>query len=212
MLGAPSTGSGWLTYRFDEHSRSPVLLFAYPRALPRGISYIAREVKIECGSLTDQKPTGRHRIQAFVADVALGAFTDFGADVVALELERSFWEKATILHAEYHRPEDKPMRDRYARHYSDFAALWMNPAAFPARERFDLLERVRIHKSMFFSSSWTNFSTAKPGTLRLSPPEHRIKELRIDYEAMRQMFLGVAVPFDAVLDALRDAEATLNRL
>jgi hypothetical protein len=201
-----------LTYRFDESSRSPILLFAYPRALPRGIAYIAREVRIECGSLTDQKPIGHHQIQAFVADVAPGAFTDFGADVVALELERTFWEKATILHAEFHRPPDKPIRDRYARHYSDFAALWTHPAAFSARTRLDLLERVRIHKSMFFSSSWASFSTAKPGTFRLHPPEHRIKELRADYEAMQQMFLGVAISFDDILEILRGAETTLNRL
>jgi hypothetical protein len=179
--------------------------------LPRGIAYIAREVKIEFGSLTDQRPTGRHPIQALVADVARGAFADFQAEVVALELERTFWEKATILHAEFHRPADKPMRDRYARHYSDFAALWRHPAAVPARTRLDLLERVRIHKSRFFSSSWTSFSTAIPGTLRLCPPEHRVKELRSDYEAMRQMFLGDFVQFDAILESLRDAEATLNR-
>ena len=101
VLGAPAGRDGWLTYRFDEAGRSPVLFFAYPGALPRGVAYIAREVKIEFGSLTDQRPTGRHPIQAFVAELAPGAFTDFRAEVVALELERTFWEKATILHAEF---------------------------------------------------------------------------------------------------------------
>jgi hypothetical protein len=81
----------------------------------------------------------------------------------------------------------------------------------PARARLDLLERVRIHKSRFFSSSWTNFSTAKPGSLRLCPPEHRVTEIRADYESMRQMFLGDPIAFDAILESLRDAEAALNR-
>ena len=48
------------------------------------------------------------------AYLAPGAFTDFRAEVVALELERTFWEKATILHAEFHRPADRQMRDRHA--------------------------------------------------------------------------------------------------
>jgi len=55
---------------------------------------------MEFGSLTDQRPTGSHPIQAFVGDLVPGAFTDCRTSVVALELERTFWEKVTILHAE----------------------------------------------------------------------------------------------------------------
>ncbi len=58
VLGAPGDHAHWLTYRFDKAVRSPVLFFTYPGALPRGVTYIAREVKIEFGSLTDQRPMG----------------------------------------------------------------------------------------------------------------------------------------------------------
>ena len=211
VLGAPAGRDEWLTYRFDEAGRSPVLFFTYPGALPRGVAYIAREVKIEFGSLTDQRPVGRHPIQAFVTELAPGAFTDFGADVVALELERTFWEKATILHSEFHRPANRQMKDRHARHYADFAALWQHAPAQAARSRLDLLERVRLHKSRFFSSSWANYATAVPGSLRLVPPAARIDALRADYEAMQQMFLGERMPFETVLAILERAEATLNR-
>ena len=40
-----------------------------------------------------------------------------------LSAERTFWEKATILHAEFYRPADKPMPDRFSRHYADFHEL-----------------------------------------------------------------------------------------
>ncbi len=210
-LGAPAGRDTWLTYRFDEAGRSPVLYFEYPGALPRGVAYIAREVKIEFGSLTDQRPVGRHPIRAFVADLAPGAFTDFDADVVALELERTFWEKATILHAEFHRPADRQIKDRHARHYADFAALWRHELAKDARRRLDLLDRVRVHKSRFFSSSWASYALAVPGTFRLVPPAHRIDALRTDYDAMRQMFLNEPTPFDQVLAILREAETELNR-
>jgi len=211
VLGRPPDQAAWLSYKFDETGQSPVLLFAYPRALPRGVPYIAREVKIEFGSLTDQRPIGRHSIKAFVDELAAGAFTDLGAQVVALELERTFWEKATILHADFHRPTDRPMRDRHARHYADFAALWKHEPAKAARSRLDLLERVRLHKSRFFSSSWAHYATAVPGTLRLVPPAHRIEGLRTDYEAMRQMFLNDPLPFEEVLAILNEAETALNR-
>lgn len=209
-LGNPPGRDGWLAYRFNAESRSPELHFAYPESLPRGVSYIAREVKMEFGSLTDQRPAGTHGIRALVGGLAPDAFSDFGAEVVALEIERTFWEKATILHAEYHRPEDRPLKDRHARHYADFAALWKHPAARNAPGHLDLLERVRVHKARYFSSSWARYDMARPGTLRIVPPPSRIKALRSDYEAMRQMFIGDPPPFDEILDTLREAEDGLN--
>jgi hypothetical protein len=39
-----------------------------------------------------------------MADVFPVAFLDWHCEVVVLDVKRSFWEKATILHTEYHRP------------------------------------------------------------------------------------------------------------
>jgi hypothetical protein len=100
----------------DPQTKSPVILFHYPSSLPTGLAYIKRSVKLEFGSLTDQKPTGRYPIRPWIAEIFPTAFLDWQCEVVALEIERTFWEKATILHAEYHRPLDKPMRDRFSRH------------------------------------------------------------------------------------------------
>jgi hypothetical protein len=165
---------------------------------------------MEFGSLTDQRPTGTHAITPFVAELAPDVFDDFRAEVVALEIERTFWEKATILHAEYHRPAAQAMRDRFARHYADFAALWKHPGGRAAAARLDLLARVRIHKARFFASSWANYDTAVPGTLRFTPPDARLAELRRDYAAMEPMFLSPPPHFDEVIAALLAAEATIN--
>ena len=167
-------------------------------------------VKIEFGSLTDQRPTGTHPIVPLIAELAPGAFDDFRAEVVALEIERTFWEKATILHAEYHRPAEQVFRDRFARHYADFAALWQHPGGQRAAQRLDLLERVRVHKSRYFSSSWAHYETAVPGTLRIVPPEARLAEVRRDYTAMEPMFLSTPPKFLQMLTTLREAEQALN--
>ena len=184
--------------------------FDYPSALARGVAYIARSVKLEFGSLADQRPTGQHGISAMIAELAPDAFEDVDARVVVLGIERTFWEKATILHAEFHRPAAKPQPARYARHYADFAALWRHPTALGARTQFDLLERVRKHKARFFASGWANYAVAVPGTLRLLPPESRWPELRADYEAMEPMFMGEPIPFDEILAILREAEQVIK--
>lgn len=211
LLGQrPGTGH-WFSFELDAASGSPVILFPYPRSGPAG-SYIAPLVKMEFGSLTDQRPTGSHTITPFIATLAPGAFDDFQAEVVALEIERTFWEKATILHAEYHRPTGQPVRNRFARHYADFASLWNHPGGRTTASTFALLERVRLHKSRFFTSSWAHYETAVPGTLRLAPPESRLAELRRDYAAMHPMFLSPPPSFDAVLAALHEAEDAINEM
>ena len=208
-LGPPPGIDHWLNFELDPVSQSPVILFPYPRAVEPG-AYIPPLVKMEFGSLTDQRPTGTHAITPFIAEMAPDAFDDFRAEVVALEFERTFWEKATILHAEYHRPADQPMRDRFARHYADFASLWVHADGRMAAAQIDLLERVRIHKSRFFASSWAHYGTAVPGSLRLVPPDSRRAELRRDYAAMKPMFLSPPPDLETVLATLCEAEETIN--
>ena len=213
-LGEPVPGRAWLNYEIDATAATPNLLFTYPSALPQVGGYIAKLVKLEFGALTNQQPTGQHRIEAMLATApgtALAqAFDDLRADVTALALARTFWEKATILHAEYHRPPDLPIRDRFARHYADFAALWAHTGREEALRRLDLLQDVVQHKSRFFASGWTNYASAQPGSFKLVPPPNRQAALAQDYTKMEPMFLMPPPAFDTVLAQLAAAERALN--
>jgi hypothetical protein len=142
--------SPWLTFEVDGHSHSPVLLFHYPTTQPPALDYLKRSVKLEFGSLTEQRPTASHVVRRWIADVLPEAFGDWQCDVIALDLHRSFWEKATILHAEHHRPSDKVTPDRFARHYADTAALALHADASGAIAQSDLCQRVVRWKSRFF--------------------------------------------------------------
>ena len=167
-------------------------------------------MKLEFGSLTDQQPVGRHPIRPWVADVLPAAFPDWRCEVVALEVERSFWEKATILHTEYHRPAEKPTPDRFSRHDADTAALAKHPAASKAVYQHELRRRVVDWKSQFFGGSWANYDRATTGTFRLVPPPPRLPALRRDYQAMRDMYLSEPASFDDILSTLADLEARIN--
>ena len=213
-LGPPQHTDGWLSYEIDALAGTPNLLFTYPSALAQAGGYIAKQVKLEFGALTDQQPTGTHGVAALLAqtpgvDLA-SAYDDLQANVVALEITRTFWEKATILHAEHHRPPELPIRDRFARHYADFEALWRHQTRAEALSRLDLLEDVVRHKSRFFSSGWTHYETAKPGTFRFVPPPARHAALARDYATMAPMFIGVPIEFDVMLQRLQTAEQQLN--
>jgi hypothetical protein len=209
-LGKKPNNEKWLSYQLDTISKSPVLLFNYPSALPPAGGYIQPFVKVEFGSLTDQRPAGVHVVKPLLAEVIQAGFDDFQVEVVALEVERTFWEKATILHAKHHRPADQSIRERFARHYADVAALWEHPSRAAALARLDLLERVVKHKSRFFASSWANYETAKPGSLKLLPPSQREADLEQDYDRKQTMFLSKPPSFSKVLRVLGEAEREIN--
>lgn len=200
----------WFEFLTEPNTNSPVLLFHYPSSQPVGFEYLSRSLKLEFSSLTDQQPVGRHLIRPWVAEVLPDAFPDWRCEVVALEMERTFWEKATILYTEYHRPTDKPTPDRFSRHYADAAALAKHPAAKSALDRHDIRNRVVEWKSQFFGSSWANYENAKPGTFRLVPPAERLPSLRRDYQAMRDMYLTEPFSFDEILATLSDLEDRIN--
>lgn len=211
VLGRPATGGAWLQFEIDKATRSPSLFFHYESPLPGGAEYIKRSLKLEFGSLTDQRPTGRHSVRPWLADFLAGDTGDMKCEVVALQAERAFWEKATILHAEYHRAPDSPMPTRYARHYSDVAAMAKSAEATRALRSADMLQRVAEWKQRFFARAWARYDLARRGTFRLVPPDFRHAELTRDYRAMRQMFLADTPPsFASVLADLGDLEARLN--
>jgi hypothetical protein len=211
VLGQRSGGSVWMEFLVDNTTHSPVILFHYPtNNSPVGFDYLPRYVKLEFGSLTDQRPVGIHAIRPWVAEEFPMQLEDFKCELVALELERTFWEKATILHSEYHRDKAKPIRDRFSRHYSDMAALANHPIAPRALACGELRERVATWKSRFFSAAWARYDLATPGTFRLVPPEFRIAELQRDYQAMRDMFLVNPPSFETVVQSLEKLENQIN--
>jgi hypothetical protein len=209
QLGGPLARSWKIEAIVDETTHSPVVLFSYPVAVAYD-AYVRPEVKVEFGSLTDQQPTGDHTVRSILAEEFSDELTELYGTVVALEVERTFWEKATILHAEYHRPREQALRARFSRHYSDFAALVTHPVSGPAIKRTDVLARVARHKSRFFASGWAHYNEAVPGSFHVVPPEHRLREIENDYGKMADMFFETPLPFASVLKALIDAERTIN--
>lgn len=209
ILGQRS--ESWFEYLTDSSTHSPVLLFHYPSCQPVGFEYLKRSVKLEFGSLTDQQPVGRHPVRPWLADILTPAFSDWNCEVIALDVLRSFWEKATILHAEHYRPAEKATPDRFSRHYADTAALAKLPIVFKAIKDDALRSRVVKWKSQFFGSSWANYELARPGTFRLLPKPDRLLALRRDYQAMREMYLTEPATFEEIISVLADLETRINQ-
>jgi hypothetical protein len=126
-------------------------------------------------------------------------------------IKRTFWEKATILHAEYHRPPEKPLPDRYSRHYYDVAMLAEGTIRSEALGDMTLLAQVVRHKETFYPSGWAHYDLARPGSLRLMPPETRVAALERDYRNMNVMVFGEPPAFEKIMETLAALEEEINR-
>jgi hypothetical protein len=141
-------------------------------------------------------------------------FPDLIADrnvaVVALLAKRTLWEKATILHAEFYRPADKSLPDRYSRHYYGVAMLSQGPIRTEALADLPLLAQVVKHKETFYPSGWARYDRARPGSLRLLPAKDRFAALERDYRNMGVMIFGEPPAFVTIMGILGALEKEIN--
>ena len=156
-------------------------------------------------------PRGRFTVRAFAAEEFPALFNEPDVAVTSLLAKRIFWEKATILHAEFHRPAAKALPDRYSRHYYDLAMLAQSPVHGDALADLPLLDQVVRHKESFYPSGWAKYDLARVGSLRLVPPDERRAALERDYRSMSVMIFGQPPPFGEITEVLAALEQEINQ-
>ena len=179
----------------------------YPAAFSE--AYIRPEIRLEIGPFASWVPSTRHLIRPYAFDVLPGLFENPDSEILTIFAERTFWEKATILHQEAHRPG--PILGRHSRHYYDLFMLAKSPAREAALADLKLLRDVVDFKSRFYPSKWARYDLANPGSFRLLPASvERLHDLARDYAAMQVMFFREPPPFDSIVEGLRELEQTIN--
>lgn len=193
------------------------IYFAYPSDAYKSTltksEYLKPFVRLEFGARSDQCPVENRLIRPILDEVIPSVIKAPWVEVNVLSAERTFWEKATLLHAEYHRPVEKGSRERLTRHYCDLVKLWSSPIGKNALNQVELLQAVVRHKKLFFRSAWANYESAKPGSFRLLPKEVMLPRLRSDYSKMQKvMIFGESPSFDELQETLKEIEDCINSL
>ena len=191
------------------------VIFSYPRIFSNPSTL--QVIRLEIGALAAWTPAKQAVIMPYAADYYPQVFEQPGTSVLTVTPERTFWEKATILHQEANRPERLDMPLRYSRHYYDLYRMAQSSVKETALSQPDLLRKVVDFKMKFYPRSWAQYPRswaqypdAKPGTLRLTPPDYRLPALESDYESMKGMLFGDIPSFEAVMDAVRQLENEIN--
>ena len=137
----------------------------YPAAFSD--DYFRSEVRLEIGPLASWLPYEDRGIRCYAAEFSPDVFEQRECAVRVIKAERTFWEKATILHHEAHRPEGNAQPPRYSRHYYDLAKMTQSPVKEQALADPGLLASVVAFKHRFYPRGWARYDLAKPSTLML---------------------------------------------
>jgi hypothetical protein len=133
------------------------------------------------------------------------------ATVRAITAERTFWEKATLLHALAHQDTEKIHEARPARHLYDIHRLWQHGVGRQAVGDVKLLADVVRHKRTFYCQASAKYELAVPGSFRLVPGENAVRAIQPEYAQMaEEMIFGEAPDLAVVLETLRAIEGEIN--
>lgn len=144
------------------------LLFHYPPTMGAA-AYVRPVVKIELGARSDTEPSATPEIAPYLAEAFPDEVPDARFTVHAVAPERTFWEKAALLHEETYREGSATPKARLARHYYDLWCLITRGVAERAARDTALFDRVAAHRAVFFRRSRDAQASFKPGSIRIVP-------------------------------------------
>lgn len=196
----------------DSHDPQAVF-FAFP-APTSSYGYGPPVVKAEFGARGDPWPTSRRVLRPYLEELHPGIAPTAVVEVATLDPERTFWEKATLLHALHHATLARPDKhtDRLSRHIYDLHRMWSHPDLKASLlHSSSLLDAVVHNKKVFFKDGKARYELVEERLLNATPHMDLEGKLRGDYADMASMFFpGSAVPtFDELMTSLREIDATV---
>lgn len=202
-----------LNYKINmycDHNDKNTIIFEYPRQFAN--NSILSVIRIEFGPLAAWTPSKITKLSSYINDYYPKVFKQAFTEVLTVTPERTFWEKATILHHEANRPITSKIPTRYSRHYYDVFMMCEKMSKQELIGNLELLDKVVMFKMKFYSRGWANYDLAKPGTLRLIPDQYRLEELEKDYKAMQDMLFGERPKFVEIMETIKGLEDSINSL
>lgn len=191
----------------DDKDKQTVI-FAYPNLFTN--TSTLQVIRLEIGALAAWTPAKLAKIEPYAASFYPKVFRQKETTILTVSPERTFWEKATILHHEANRPKLSDMPQRYSRHYYDLYRMSQTSVKDTAFAQVELLKKVVDFKMKFYPRAWAKYQEAVPGTIKLLPPKYRLEVLEADYESMKDMLYGEIPNFDTIMEVIQRLEKEMN--
>jgi hypothetical protein len=181
---------------YAEESKSSdqdptVLLLDYASLTQITNDYTKAQVKIEIGVRAMMEPYETRSITSLLSH---HLNINESVSVSTVLPQRTFWEKAFLLHELFQRPIDKMDIARMSRHWYDLHYLTNTGFAKSAMEDKALYDAIRKHRKVFTRVPGVDYDTLSPKAFGLFPPIEKETDWNNDYKKMIESYIYKDAP------------------
>ena len=168
--------------------------------------YVQNKVIIEIGARSLVEPSKDIQLRSIIADYYPdAAYADDYFTVPTVIPQRTFLEKAFLLHEEFQKPPEKIRVERMTRHIYDLEKIMDTDYAHEAMNNTDLYNTIVKHRSTLTAMKEVDYSTHVPEKINFVPPVFILDSWRRDYELMQSdMIYGKSLPFDKLIERIEE--------
>jgi hypothetical protein len=179
------------------------------------LPYVNPSIKLEFGGRNTTEPFEELEIHAYASNLSYEEKLFFpSATVPVLSIERTFWEKVTLLHDESRREVFNKNANRKARHWSDVVMLSRHPDYESWCQSQVIRDSVLDIKSTLYGSRHSDYHACRSRNFRLLPEGENFDLLRADYDEMVRsgMFGKTVHSFTEIVDRIMQVQHALNAI
>ena len=190
----------------EDTTKDPQIIEIHYDSLFNAGSYIQEKVLIEIGARSLIEPSKDVQLRSILANTFPDAiFADDYFSIPTVVPQRTFLEKAFLLHEEFQKPAEKIRVNRMSRHIYDLEKMMDTDFAIDALNNKELYNTIVAHRSTLTKMKEVDYATHTPAMINFVPPLNVIDLWKADYESMQKnMIYGNSLPFDKLMDRIRE--------
>jgi len=197
-----------------DSTQDPQIIEVNYNSLFAAGSYIQDKVMVEIGARSLMEPSKDVQLRSILANnYPETDFADVYFSVSTVIPQRTFLEKAFLLHEEFQKPIENVRVNRMSRHIYDLEKLMDTDFAKDALNSPELYHAIVEHRKMLTAMKEVDYSTHVPEKINFVPPVAIIDLWRKDYETMQSnMIYGDSLPFDKLIDRLKELNERFRQI
>ena len=196
-------GEGDNTYPEPRH-----IYIEYQSVLPVFLDYVKPMIVLEVGARSLMEPTVNLQVKTIITETLPQISTEIiQAKVITAAPQKTFLEKAFLLHELFSVDHESLPANRRSRHLYDLNRMMDKDFAIEAIQDDHLWESIRHHREMFTSIVGVDYSGDIRSRICLVPPEKHLDDWCKDYEKMcDSMIYGPKPTFAELMASMEDLE------
>ena len=190
----------------EDTTKDPQIIEVHYDSLFNAGSYIQEKVLIEIGARSLIEPSKDVQLRSILANTFPDAvFADDYYSIPTVVPQRTFLEKAFLLHEEFQKPAEQIRVNRMSRHIYDLEKMMDADFAIDALNDRELYNTIVAHRSTLTKMKEVDYTTHTPDKINFVPPLNVIDLWKADYESMQKnMIYGKSLPFDKLMDRISE--------